>query len=145
MRLAVADTSLALKWVIQEDDSAAALALRKYYRFLAPDLIYAECSNAFWKLVRKGEFSVETIAVAMRAIQADPLEIHSVRPLMSGALRLAIDFDHPAYDCVFLALAAREGCPVITADGSLARKLRTGPVSVMTIDEALGEVAGGRS
>lgn len=145
MTIAVADTSLALKWVIEEDDSAAALALREHYRFIAPDLIYAECCNALWKLLRRGMFSVETIAVAMRAIQADPLEVHSVRPLMPGALRLAIDFDHPAYDCVFLALAAREGCPVITADGSLARKLRAGPVSVMTIDEALEEVARGRT
>lgn len=145
MRAAVADSSLVLKWVVEEHDSDAALALRRHYHFLAPDLLYAECTNAFWKFVRKGQFSIETIAVAMRAIQADPLEIHLVQPLMPTALRIAIDHDHPAYDCIFVALAIREGCPMITADASLARKMRAGPAVVLTIEEALKEASTRRS
>jgi predicted nucleic acid-binding protein len=52
---------------------------------------------------------------------------------------MAIAFDHPAYDCFFLALAAAEGLPFVTADLSLVRKLRAAgfdEAEVLTLAEA---------
>jgi predicted nucleic acid-binding protein len=34
--------------------------------------------------------------------------------------------DHPAYDCVYVALAAANDCRFVTADQRLLRKLREG-------------------
>ena len=31
-------------------------------------------------------------------------------------MRLAIEIGHPAYDCIYLALARRLGAPLVTAD-----------------------------
>jgi predicted nucleic acid-binding protein len=40
---------------------------------------------------------------------------------------LAVELDHPAYDCVYLALALAKDCKLATADEHLRRKLgRTG-------------------
>jgi predicted nucleic acid-binding protein len=40
-----------------------------------------------------------------------------------AATRLAIDLDHPAYDCLYLALAIARDCPFVTADERFLRKL----------------------
>ena len=39
-----------------------------------------------------------------------------------GAARLAIELDHPAYDCIYLALALERGVPFVTADQRLLRR-----------------------
>lgn len=137
MKDAVVDSSVALKWVITEDDTEQALALRQHYRFQAPDLIHAECTNALWKLGRSGAFSANAINVALRALQADTFEIVPTRFLMDEALRLALELRHPAYDCIFAALARREDCPVVTADATFMRKMKGQSVRVINIEEAL--------
>jgi predicted nucleic acid-binding protein len=42
---------------------------------------------------------------------------------MEAATRIAIELDHPAYDCIYLALAIDNGCKFVTADPRLLRKL----------------------
>ena len=54
------------------------------------------------------------------------MELLPARSLLEAAVRIAIDLDHPAYDCVYIALAAANECRFVTADESLVRKLRAG-------------------
>jgi predicted nucleic acid-binding protein len=42
--------------------------------------------------------------------------------LLARATRLAIALDHPAYDCICLALAESMGCDLVTADQRLSAK-----------------------
>jgi predicted nucleic acid-binding protein len=42
---------------------------------------------------------------------------------MEAATRIAIDLDHPAYDCFYLALAVDNDCQFVTADERHLRKL----------------------
>ena len=137
MRDAVADSSLALKWVIGEEDSELALALRSHYRFQAPDLIHAECANVLWKLASRNEIPSLAATVAIRAMQADPMEIVATRSVMEEALRLALELQHPAYDCVFAALAQRAACPMITADKTFVRKMEGHSIAVLDLETAL--------
>ncbi len=44
----VIDASVALKWVIEEDDSAAAMALLLGEPLVAPDFLAIECANGLW-------------------------------------------------------------------------------------------------
>lgn len=46
----VVDSSVAIKWFVSEDDSEDALKLRDRHQLVAPDLLVAECVNAFWKM-----------------------------------------------------------------------------------------------
>lgn len=137
MKDAVADSSLALKWVIGEKDSDLALALRSHYRFRAPDLIHPECANVLWKLASRNEIPSRAASVAIRAMQADPMEIVATRGLMEDALRLALELKHPAYDCIFAALAYREACPMITADKTFVRKMEGHSITVLDMEAAL--------
>ena len=44
-----------------------------------------------------------------------------MRCLLETATRIAIEVDHPAYDCVYLALAVGNDCEFVTADEHFIR------------------------
>jgi predicted nucleic acid-binding protein len=46
-----------------------------------------------------------------------------MRFLFEAATQISIDLDHPAYDCVYLALAIENKCHFVTADERLLRKI----------------------
>jgi predicted nucleic acid-binding protein len=119
----VIDASIAVKWLIEEDGTPQALALRKRSKLIAPDLLVSECANIFWKKVQRGELSREEALLAARLLQAAEIELASTRSLLEAATCLAIELNHPAYDCVYLALAVDRNCRFATADQRLLRKL----------------------
>ena len=43
---------------------------------------------------------------------------------LDAATGIAVMLDHPAYDCIYLAMAEAEGTRFVTADDRLLRKLR---------------------
>ena len=53
----VIDASIAIKWVVEEEGTTAALALRQQAKLIAPELLVAECANILWKKVLRGELS----------------------------------------------------------------------------------------
>jgi predicted nucleic acid-binding protein len=122
----VIDASIAIKWVVEEANTSDALALRQNARLLAPDLLVAECANILWKKVRRNELSEEHARLAARLLQGAEIELLPTRSLLETAIRMAIDLDHPAYDCLYIALAMANDCRFATADESLLRKLRQG-------------------
>lgn len=119
----VVDASIAVKWVVEEEGTEEALSLRRKAKLIAPDLLAAECSNILWKKVRRGELAKDEALLAARLLQNADLELLPTRPLLESATRLAVELDHPAYDCVYLALALAKGCNFVTADERLLRKL----------------------
>lgn len=147
MSTLVIDASVAIKWVVEEEGTAEALALRRQARLIAPDLLVAECANILWKKVRRNELSAEEAGLAARLLQTAEIEFRPARPLLEEATRLAIALDHPAYDCLYLALAESEDSLFVTADSKLVRKLAQGgeayagrAASLMDTADASGSV-----
>ena len=122
----VIDASIAVKWVVEEAGTAAALSLRKQAKLIAPELLVVECANILWKKVRRNELSKDEALLAARLLQGADLELLPTRSLLEVATLIAIDLDHPAYDCLYVALAAANDCPFVTADERLLRKLGQG-------------------
>ncbi len=120
----VVDASVAIKWVVPEPDSGAAIALIGQYRLSAPQLIYAECANILWKLARRGELSVEEVSRASMLVDDFAVHTVSMRELVPLALDLSVRLDHAVYDCFYLAMALLQDCPMVTADMTLIRKAR---------------------
>jgi predicted nucleic acid-binding protein len=118
----VIDASIAVKWVIEEVGTPEALVLRRRAKLIAPDLLVAECANIFWKKVRRKELLREEALLAARLLQGAEVELLPMRSLFERATRLSIEIDHPAYDCVYLALAAASDCQFATADEHFLRK-----------------------
>jgi predicted nucleic acid-binding protein len=133
----VVDASIAAKWVVQESGTSEALALRKH-ALLAPDLLVAECANIFWKKTVRGEMTPEEASAAAALLERADIELAPMRTLMAPATTWAIRLNHAAYDCVYLALAEREGVAFATADLSFVAKVRQAGAtpSVMSLAEA---------
>ena len=123
MKRLVVDASVAIKWVVEEPGTAEALALRRY-RLSAPDLLIPECANILWKKARRQEMSADEASLAARLLEHADVELIPMRRLLEPATRLAIQLDHPAYDCLYLALAHSTGCSFVTADAKFCAKVK---------------------
>jgi predicted nucleic acid-binding protein len=115
----VIDASVAVKWVVEEDGTDAAVALLAHNLF-APDFMLVECANILWKKHRRGELTQDEALLAASVLAGSEVAFTSARPLMEPAARLAMALGHPAYDCLYLALAQSRGCSLVTADAKLA-------------------------
>lgn len=119
----VVDASIAMKWVVEEEGTEDALVLRRR-AVAAPDLLVPECANILWKKVRLGELSAEEAMIAARLLARSDVELIGTRALLEPATQLAVELDHPAYDCIYVALAEALDTRFVTADDRFARKLR---------------------
>jgi predicted nucleic acid-binding protein len=124
----VVDASVAVKWFVPENGSEQADKLSGAGASLfAPKLILAEVANAFCKKVRRG---LMTEADAHEHLSALPRYFDLLlegEPFLALALSLAIAFDHPVYDFVYLEIARRHQATLLTADERFARKLSSTP------------------
>lgn len=124
------DASTAVKLYLPEAHAAQAAAL---FGLLAPDppaatlhvpdLFYAECGNIFWKHARRGTISATHAAGYEAALRALPLVRTPTFDLAADALSIALAHGTTAYDACYVALAARLGVPLVTADQKLAQRL----------------------
>ena len=124
MNAFVIDASIAVKWVIEEDGTTEALALRQKAKLIAPELLVAECANILWKKVERRELLKDEALLAARLLQGAEIELLPTRFLFEAATRMSIEIRHPAYDCLYLALAVEKNCQFVTADERFLRKLQ---------------------
>ncbi len=135
----VVDASVAIKWFVDELDTALANAVYLNNDLIAPELLAAECANILWKKSRRGDLAPHAFAEALLELEMAAIELCSMGELIGLAGAMARRFDHPAYDCFYLALAAERAAPFVTADLSLVRKLRAAgfdEAEVLTLAEA---------
>lgn len=126
MTSAVFDASVVLRWLIDDPLSGRALDLRRRYNPVAPKLLLLAVANALRTQVRFGRWPAEKAGrqVGLLSGQVDLLDQDVQAPM---AFKLAIDFDHAVYDCVYVAMAMTTALPLVTADGKLARKFAQAP------------------
>ena len=125
--LVVVDTSLTTKWVVTEQGTAQAEALRddalrRDDPIYAPSLLIYETTNVVHDLARAG---VLTWAEAEQAIE-DVLVAVQVRITSPALAKRALDLARMsgqtyAYDTQFLAHAEAQGCELWTADARFQR------------------------
>jgi predicted nucleic acid-binding protein len=123
----IIDASVAFKLIVDEAASEEAIKWIGQAELVGPALIHCEVGNALWKRVRKGELA-EDAQIADRLADLDHL-IRTIdeTPLVSRALRLAIELAHSVYDCIYLALAEADDDELLTADGRFIRAVAGTP------------------
>jgi predicted nucleic acid-binding protein len=126
----VLDSSVALKWVLPEADSAKAIRLRDEYgngvhELLAPDLFPSEIANGLASAERQQRIRTGESAIFLNDVLSAASALHLSSPLLIRAMEMAITTKRAVYDCIYLALAESEGCELVTADDQFARGLRT--------------------
>ena len=118
----VIDSNVALKWVIDEPNSDKARRLRDEYRnglceILAPDFFIGECGYALFKLEHQGKI-VQADQLLATILLDCPLLEESIN-IVATAAAIIRHIQLSFYDAMFVALAAKEGCNFVTADGGI--------------------------
>ncbi|HEY6539310.1 MAG TPA: type II toxin-antitoxin system VapC family toxin [Ktedonobacteraceae bacterium] len=128
----VVDTSVALKWVLDEPDSNIAVQLLEEWNnretlIMAPALLAYEITNALYQRMRRSDFSLERCKEALIGFTSVSIEFDfsQVFSLSSRTTELAKLYNLPAtYDAHYLALAERQQCELWTADKRLWNSIR---------------------
>lgn len=135
----VVDSSVAVKWFVDEEGSDVARDLRALTMY-APALIIVEVANALWVKTRRRDLTADQAMARLKEMRRTPLTISADESLVEEASHLAATLSHPVYDCLYLVLARLRGLPLLTADSRLARaagaaaKLKT---LVLTLDQVV--------
>jgi predicted nucleic acid-binding protein len=138
VRSAVLDASVAVRWVVPERGSVeAADLLTRDIAWLAPHLMFVEAASALRRKTAAAEIRAEIAAQALDALlQASRdgvIAVANDREIAPSALLLALSLGHKVPDCLYLALAEREGAGLATADARLASLARRRGVSVLFV------------
>lgn len=115
----VIDASIAVKWVLPEEGSEQAADLLDQ-DLIAPAFWLAEAANALWRRHRRGEMTASQATSRMVELRNAPVGSSDIEPLAERALSLAVELEHPVYDCLYLALALSRDTHVVTADRHFA-------------------------
>lgn len=127
----VFDASLALKWYFVEAGAEAAKAELAQHggAILVPGVFVLEVVAG---LVRRANMDkalrseMEASLAGFRALVDE--DFITVKPTdsatMARAAALALDLGHPLKDCIYLALAMKMGCKLLTCDLRFATKAR---------------------
>lgn len=117
----VLDASVAVKWYVPEDGSAAARALLDTNdEFIAPELLLAEVTKVLWKKVRRGEIEADYARFILAQLcDSSLIDYRSIQPLSEAALEIALQWEQTVYDSIYVALAAAENTRMVTADTRL--------------------------
>ena len=125
----VLDSSVAFKWAVTEVDTTKALRIRANYQqgvheLIAPDIFPIEVAHAMTRAERQGRVNTADGWRFWRGIMADSPHLHSYLPFMPRAYEISSTLRVGVYDCLYVALAEREGCEFVTADDRLVKNLK---------------------
>jgi predicted nucleic acid-binding protein len=124
----VLDASVALCWVIPRPLTPKAVRLRdKYFRkiheLIAPAVFIDEVAGALTKAERQKDITVGlAAALFVKVLNSAPvLVMHA--PLVTRAIDISSCSRTAYYDCLYVALAEREACELVTADQKVINNL----------------------
>jgi predicted nucleic acid-binding protein len=122
----VVDASVAAKWLFVEPDTGKARAILESaesgeLQLLAPEILSAEIAKSLWKRTERGDLDSDTALGLFDGFQKVEFKFCKVQELIGPALSIAFRHHHPVYDCLYVVLARREGCDLVTADERLYR------------------------
>jgi predicted nucleic acid-binding protein len=120
----VLDSSVAVKWFLSEPDSARAILLRdqfdqQVHDLLAPDVFPLEIAHARSRAERRGLIHSPEGSQYLSDLFAYLPKLYASLPLLPRACGLSSRMRIGVYDCLYVALAEREQCELITADTRL--------------------------
>jgi len=118
----VVDASIAVKWLVEEVYTEAAVGLvdswaQQGVQLAAPYLMPVEVANALFRKVAHRELSSDTATLLLDRLMAIGIALREPRGLHIRAMELAFQLHQSAvYDAHYLALAEIMGCELWTAD-----------------------------
>ncbi len=113
----IIDSCVAVKWCFKEEFSTQAIHLQNdEYEILAPDLICSEIGNVIWKKSLKNEMNFIQCGEVYNAIMDHFNAFFDSKRFIEKSIELAIKYNHPVYDCIYISTAMHYNIPLVTAD-----------------------------
>ena len=134
----VLDASVALKTVLKEPDSSAAIALRDDFKnlihqLIAPDTLPIEIAHALTRAERRGVIPLGQGSLLF-AHFLDPCPLlYPYGDLIDRAMELSSKMRIGVFDCLYVALAEEEECKVVSADQKLVELFPDHAVSLASL------------
>ena len=117
---AIVDASVAVKWLFAEEGAVEARQLLAHRIALrAPDFILVEIANVIWKKALRREIADAQPYLEELARLDDVVTLFPAGDLLAHAAAIALQINHPVYDCLYVAHAEAEEAPLVTADRRL--------------------------
>jgi predicted nucleic acid-binding protein len=118
---------VAFKWVVPQSDTPRAVQLRDESRaavheLIAPDVFPPELAHALTRAERHGRI-IDAVTRLIDVLTTAPILIPSL-PLLLRAADISSTLRMGVYDCLYVALAEREACELVTADAGLLANLK---------------------
>ncbi len=125
----VLDSSVAFKWLVPEADTPKALRLlddfdNGIHDLIAPDILPVEAVHALTRAERQGRITPAEGAVLIKDLFKHLPPLHPYLPLLPRAYEISSKMRIGVYDCLYVALAERENCELVTADDKLIKNLQ---------------------
>ena len=123
----VVDSCVAFKWVVPESETPRAVQLRDEFRaglhdLIAPDVFPFEIAHAPTRAERQKRID-DAVTRLIDVLTTSPILIPSM-PLLLRAAEISSTSRVGVYDCLYVALAEREGRELVTADSRLLANLK---------------------
>src|SRR5438132_7717467 len=117
----VIDVSVAICWVIPRPLTPQAVKLRDEYlrqihELVAPAVFIDEAAGALTKAERQKDIAVGQAAPLYAKVMNSPPVLIRHASLIARAIDISSRTRSGYYDCLYVALAEREGCELVTAD-----------------------------
>jgi predicted nucleic acid-binding protein len=130
MRL-VLDSSVGIKWFLAEADSDKALQIRDgfakaLHELVAPDIYPVEVAHSLTRAERQLRLTPAEGLSHFQDMFATLPSLHPHLPLLPRAYEISSQSHQGVYDCLYVALAERERCILVTADQRLINRLQPG-------------------
>src|SRR5438046_1396511 len=127
----VVDCSVVVKWKIPTEDHAAAaeeLLVDWEYQVVevsVPNHFQSEVISAFLRAYRRDRITADEAREAIRDLLALPFVLCDVAAVADRAFVIAQQHQQRVYDCLYVALAERDGSELWTGDERLYNALHS--------------------
>lgn len=130
----IPDASIAVKWFVKEDDSPRARKLKDLYLegalgLEAPSLLSYEVASAlrFHQVAKLTSPQFLTVMESLEELQITREPVHKE---WTTALTLSLENSISMYDAVYLAFAVQSDSKMVTADKTLAERIKPPEIKV---------------
>ena len=103
---------------------AAGRLPERVHELIAPSTFSGEVASALTKAERQKLIPVGDARPLLGRVMRTPPVIHPYEPLLDRAVDISSQTRSGLYDCLYVALAEREGCELVTDDQKLIANLK---------------------
>jgi predicted nucleic acid-binding protein len=115
---------------VTEFRDEAIRAIEAAHEIWVPDSCRAELVNIVWQWVQFRNVTLDSGIEVLWDAETLFTQVVPAPALWDQALELAVEREHPAYDTLFVALAAIRGSQVVTYDSDMIKKFPEYSISV---------------